>query len=202
MTTRASLETAAVVLTAALHFVFYHLLSSRGPFIAATVVVWAAYFVVRIRGDAGALRDLGLSTRALRESGRATGLVFAIGVAVCLIGGLWRGQVRFVPHMLVLALLYPVWGMVQQLLVQAMVVRNLIRVLPLPVLVAVAAVLFGLVHLPELPLAIATALLGAAFTLIFVRWRNVWPLGVCHGLLGVLFYYWVLGRDPWLEIVG
>jgi len=202
MTTRASLETAAVVLTAALHFVFYHVLSCRGPFIAATVVVWATYFVVRVRGDAGALRAYGLSTHALRESGRATGLVFAIGVAVCLIGGLWRGQVRFVPHMLVLALLYPVWGMVQQLLVQAMVVRNLIRALPLPVLVAVAAVLFGLVHLPELPLAVGTALLGAAFTLIFVRWRNVWPLGVCHGLLGVLFYYWVLGRDPWLEIVG
>jgi len=201
MTTRASLEATAVVLTAALHFVFYHLLSCRGPFIVATVVVWAAYFVIRVRGDAGALRAFGLSTHGLRESGRATGLVFLVGAAVCLIGGLWRGQVRFVPHMLVLALLYPVWGLVQQLLVQAMVVRNLIRVLPLPVLVAVAAVLFGLVHLPELPLAVATALLGGAFTLIFVRWRNVWPLGICHGLLGVLFYYWVLGRDPWLEIV-
>jgi hypothetical protein len=37
---------------------------------------------------------------------------------------------------------------------------------------------------------------------IFLRWRNVWPLGICHGWLGVLFYFWVLGRDPWLEILG
>jgi len=65
-----------------------------------------------------------------------------------------------------------------------------------------AGILFGLVHLPHVQLAVATAALGAVFTLIFVRWRNVWPLGVCHGWLGVFFYYWVLGRDPWLEITG
>jgi len=41
-----------------------------------------------------------------------------------------------------------------------------------------------------------------AEAVMLVRWRSVWALGVCHGLLGVFFYYWVLGRDPWLEILG
>src|SRR5262249_19674259 len=111
-------------------------------------------------------------------------------------------SIRISSHMWILALLYPVWGLVQQLLVQAMVVRNLTPVLSLPLVVAIAAVLFGLVHLPDMELALATALLGGIFTLIFTRWRNVWALGICHGLLGVFFYFWVLGRDPWLEIMG
>src|SRR5262249_14697470 len=106
------------------------------------------------------------------------------------------------PQMLILALLYPLWGLVQQLLVQAMVVRNLVPVVSLPVVVTLAVVLFGLVHLPHLALALATALLGGVFTLTFIRCRNVWALGVCHGLLGVFFYFWVLGRDPWLEILA
>ena len=41
----------------------------------------------------------------------------------------------------------------------------------------------------------------AAFTVVFLRHRNVWPLGICHGLLGVVFYSWVLGRDPWWEML-
>ena len=93
-------------------------------------------------------------------------------------------------------------GLLQQLLVQAMVVRNLGPVLPTPVVITIAAALFGVVHLPHVELAVSTALLGTVFTLIFTRWPNIWALGVCHGWLGVFFYFWVLGRDPWLEIVA
>ncbi len=65
-----------------------------------------------------------------------------------------------------------------------------------------ASVLFGAVHLPELRLVAATSLLGLVFTLIYLRWHNLWPLGVYHGWLGVFFCYWVLVRDPWRETLG
>jgi membrane protease YdiL (CAAX protease family) len=71
--------------------------------------------------------------------------------------------------------------------------------LPTWVVVAIAAALFGAIHLPDLPLTAATTALGAILTPIYLRWRNVWPLGVGHGLLGALFYVEVLGRDPWAE---
>jgi hypothetical protein len=190
------------MLTASPHFVFYELLPARGPFIAFTILAWAAYFALRIRQSPKNLRDFGLSARDLKRSARAAAVVLVVGVALCLIIGLSRGTVRFTPQMLILALLYPLWGLVQQLLVQAMVVRNLLPIFSLPVVVAIAAVLFGLVHLPHFELALAAASLGAVFALMFVRWRNVWALGICHGLLGVFFYFWVLGRDPWLEIVA
>jgi hypothetical protein len=108
--------------------------------------------------------------------------------------------------MLPLLLLYPIWGLIQQFLIQALVVGNLSRssgaLASGWVVTAISAVLFGMVHLPEMRLTIATLLLGLAFTPIYLKWRNLWPLGIYHGWLGVFFYFWILRRDPWLEVFG
>jgi len=105
--------------------------------------------------------------------------------------------------MLVLLALYPIWGTFQQLLVQGVFVRTVISsasgLWPKVIATVVASLLFAAVHLPELKLAAATCLLGLVFTLIYLRWRNLWPLWLYHGWLGVFYYYWVLGRDPWAE---
>ena len=198
---RGVLEVAAVIFTAALYFVFYDLLPGRGPFILFTIVAWSAYVAFRLRRTPESFREFGLSTHGLRPSTVAASVVLVAGVAFCLVVGLSQGGVHFVSHMFLLALLYPFWGLLQQLLIQAMVVRNLAPMVSTPTVVATAAVLSGVVHLPDLALALPTTILGAIFTLIFLRWRNIWALGVCHGWLGVFFYYWVLGRDPWLEII-
>jgi uncharacterized protein len=50
---------------------------------------------------------------------------------------------------------------------------------------------FAALHLPYTASAGSTFVLGAAFTLIDLRWRNIWPLGLWHGWLGVFFYRWV-----------
>src|ERR1039458_5460111 len=73
---------------------------------------------------------------------------------------------------------------------------------PKLVATALATLLFGAVHLPDMRLAAATCVLGGAFTLIYLRWRNLWPLGLYHGWLRVFFYYWVMGREPWGEMFG
>ena len=122
----------------------------------------------------------------------------ALGIAV--IAAL-RGTLTANPHILPLLLLYPPWGCVQQFLLQALVARNLHIVLRSPWLVTpIAAVLFGAVHLPDLELMGATFLLAVVFTPIYLRWRNLWPLGIYHGWLGVLAYYWILQHDPWAEL--
>ncbi|HEX7251874.1 MAG TPA: CPBP family intramembrane glutamic endopeptidase [Thermoanaerobaculia bacterium] len=202
MKARSILEISAVLLTAALHFFFYDVLPARGLFILVVITVWAGYFAFRMKREPAARQEFGLSRLGLSESAKACAAVFAVGLAGCAVVGLSKGRLDLVPQMLILLILYPIWGLIQELLVQAMFVRNLVRHVPGAVVVTTAGVLFGVVHLPHVALAVATALLGAVFTMIFVRWRNVWPLGVCHGWLGVFFYYWVLGRDPWLEILG
>ena len=202
MSRRARLEVAAVVATAALHFVFYDLLPGRGVFIAAAALGWIAYLVVRARTDPDALREFGLSRQGLRPTTTAAVAILVAGAIVCFAIGRARGHLVLDLHMLWTALLYPAWGLLQQVLVLGIVARHLASRLPAALVVAIASLLFGVVHLPHVELAAATAVLGALFTAVFLRWKNVVPLGICHGWLGVLFYVWVLGRDPWLEIVG
>jgi membrane protease YdiL (CAAX protease family) len=199
---RSILEVGAAILTAVAHFYFYAAEHGRAAFLIATVVAWSAYITIQIVRDRRNLTAFGLSKDGLRETTIAASIVFGVGALGCLAIGLGKHHLTFNTHMLPVALLYPAWGVVQQLLVQAMVVRNLTRRLPAPVVVAIAAVLFGVVHLPYLPLAAGTAALGAVFALIFIRYGNVIPLGICHGWLGVLFYFWVLHRDPWQELIA
>ena len=106
-------------------------------------------------------------------------------------------------HLALAAALYPLWGTVQQLLVQGLVTRRLVRWLGSAwTATPLVALLFAAAHAPSVPLMAATFAMGLAFTPIYVRWRNLWPLGLWHGVLGALFYVWVLGRDVWAETLG
>ncbi|HYT94715.1 MAG TPA: CPBP family glutamic-type intramembrane protease [Gemmataceae bacterium] len=86
------------------------------------------------------------------------------------------------------------------------VVTNLERVKGLcerkAVVVILGAILFGLVHVYDARLIVGTTLLELLLTPLFLKYRNVWPLGVLHGWLGGLFYLWVLNRDLWTEAFG
>ena len=104
--------------------------------------------------------------------------------------------------LLLLVVLYPVWGVAQQFLLQSIFADNLQKLGPLqdrPWLVALStSMLFGAIHWPYPALMVTTALMGLVFTPLFFRHRQVWTLGVLHGVLGGLFYCWVLGQEAWL----
>jgi len=63
------------------------------------------------------------------------------------------------------------------------------------------AVLFSLVHIPDWRLMIGTLGMGLLFVPLYLRYGNLWPLGFYHGWLGSIFYLWVLGQDPWKQIL-
>jgi hypothetical protein len=84
-----------------------------------------------------------------------------------------------------------------------LVIRNLALkplVLKPLILVLVGAVLFSIAHVPNLDLTFATFCVGMIFVPLYLHFRNLWPLGLYHGWLGALFYLWVLGRNPWIEL--
>jgi uncharacterized protein len=203
---RTILEVLAVFLTGALHPVFGRVLHLQGVFIAAALLGWAAYIGLSVRRDPSLLGEWGFSTRGLARATLATGVAAAVGLIG--MGAIARaeGALRLHWHMFPLLLLYPLWGVVQQFLVQAIFVRPLClgpRALVSPLIAtAIAAMLFAAVHLPGLRLTIATGLLGLVFTPIYLRWRNLWPLGLFHGWLGIAAYFWLLQRDPWAELLA
>jgi len=204
---RAALEVAAVLLTGAVHLVFEEGFHLKAPFIIGAVLGWGLYLGLTIRRSPGVLKEWGIRIDGLRHHARWPGLVVLGGAAALAIAGAVRGRLVFSWHMPPLLALYPIWGTLQQFMLQAMVSRNLGTWLASRwSITAVTAVLFGAVHWPDRFLMGGTFVLALLFTPIYLRERSILPLGVAHGWLGVLAYYWLLGRDPglelWVELFG
>ncbi len=199
---RAVAEMGAVALTGV-----GHLAASRAGvsnlYVPVVVAGWGGYVGVRAATEPGVLADLGLTGEHLGRSARDVALLSAGTVLAMGVYGAANGSLRAEPSLVPLLVLYPAWGLTQQLLVQGFVTRHLDAAgLAAAAIVPVSAATFGSVHLPNLPLTAATTVLGGAFAGLYLRDANVWPLGVAHGALGTLFYVWVLDRDPWAEFTG
>jgi len=199
---RARREIAAVVFTGATFLLFESVLHAKGPFIAIAIAGWGWYVVGRMRRDRAALTGWGFGAPGLRSTALAAlAILLAGGAAMAAIGAA-TGRLSFSWHILPLLALYPVWGLTQHFLLQALVARNLDALgLARAALVPTTALLFAVVHFPDAILMAATFLLALLFTPIYLAWRNLWPLGVVHGWLGAMAYFWLLGRDPWMELL-
>ncbi len=198
---RSTLEVCAVLLTGALHLVFEEVFHQKAAFIALALLGWGTYLGLSIRKDRSVLKEWGMRLTGFRRAMAAPSLVLLTGAAVLAMIGLLRNTLTLNLHMAPLLVLYPVWGIAQQFMVQAMVSRNLHRRIASPWIVTlIAALLFGVVHWPDPFLMPATFTLALVFTPIYLKQRHILPLGLCHGWLGVLAYYWLLGKDPWLEL--
>ena len=164
-------------------------------------ILWACYVLFRMKTTPGITRVWGFR-RAKFVSALTAAILFAVpACAVMIWYGLWKEYWPLPATFLVLLVFYPVWGMAQQFALQALITKNLRGMVPRVSLRAVAAgLLFSVSHFPNFLLMALTLPAGIAFTWIFERKRNIWAIGLVHGLLGALAYYLVLGKDPGAEI--
>jgi hypothetical protein len=83
---------------------------------------------------------------------------------------------------------YVLWTIYQQFLLNDYFMPRLIRITASErVSVGLAGVLFAAAHLPNLWLTVATLVWGAISTALFLRYRNIYALGLAQGLLGLTF---------------
>ena len=82
---------------------------------------------------------------------------------------------------------YALWSLAQQFLLQNFFLFRLRRLIPGKPVVAVggAAVLFSAAHLPNPVLTPFTLVWGSLACLFFLRYRNLWALGLAHAVLGI-----------------
>ncbi|CAN5444623.1 hypothetical protein BH10ACI4_BH10ACI4_11870 [soil metagenome] len=82
---------------------------------------------------------------------------------------------------------YAVWSLVQQFLLQVFVLRRLVRLFPQHrrLAIVLAAAMFAIVHLPNPLLTCLTLVWGAGACWLFLRYRNVYTLGITHAILGI-----------------
>jgi uncharacterized protein len=175
-------------------------------FICGACLFWTIYVMVLSFRDPTVLKKWGFRTDNLPHAVMLPAVLFIIGAGVLATYAHIHGLLRFPWHTLALFLIYPIWGVIQQFLALAIVVSNLERLPWLgkrPALVVmIGAVLFGLIHACDLRLALGTFLLEVVLILLFLKERNIWPLGFLHGWIGGLFYLWVLNEDLWARVFG
>ena len=83
-------------------------------------------------------------------------------------------------------LAYMLWALVQQFILQDFFLVRLLRLLPTrTAAVLVAATLFAVAHLPNSFLMAVTLVWGIAACSLFLRYRNLYSLGVAHGVMGL-----------------
>jgi membrane protease YdiL (CAAX protease family) len=81
---------------------------------------------------------------------------------------------------------YILWAGVQQLLLQGFFLLRFLRLIRNPRLAVLAAAgLFALAHMPSVVLVPVTFVWGLAACLLFLRYRNLYPLALAHAILGV-----------------
>lgn len=81
---------------------------------------------------------------------------------------------------------YTIWSFVQQCLMQGYFLLRLVRVLPSQKWAAIsAASIFAVAHLPNPILTPLTLLWGFTACLVFLRFRNIYPLAIAHAIFGI-----------------
>ena len=203
---RRSAEISAVVLTAIGKFVFMDWLDWRLLFVVTAIICWGCYIIYRYKTNPGILKYWGFRTDNFKKKFRKI-LPYGLISVIAFIGiGLYQDSINYTWHIIPILIIYPVWGVIQQFLLIALTAGNLQDLkgqrLNKGTIIFIAALLFASVHYPYPWLIAGTFILAILYGLIYLREKNIYVLGLFHGLLGGIFYYTVLNRDPFLELFG
>lgn len=148
-----------------------------------SVVAAACVIAFAVVGRRGA-RELGL-TRPLVGAGYMLLAGAILCAVIALIGIPLRsaGAAYAVP--LSRSWQYGFWALQQEFILQSIFFLRLEAILGPRGAVIAAASLFALVHIPSLILTVLSFCGGLLFCELFRRWRNLYPLGIVHGALGL-----------------
>ena len=160
-------------------------------------IAFLVYVAWRTRSTSHVLRIWGMQFSTFWPALRLQ-LVFGLpGMAVLIAWGIHSNLFPPPRTFWLAVMLYPLWGIAQQFALQNLLARNLRTLVRPRVLRAlVAAVLFGLAHVPLTPIVVLTLVSGFFITWIYELRPNLWAAGCIHGVLGAMAFYFVLGKDP------
>jgi uncharacterized protein len=201
---RRALEILGVLFTGLGKFLFMDWLAWKLPFILFAILSWVAYLILRERHVPGMLRYWGFRTDTFREALLMVLPFAVVSFTIFFAVGFYRGTINMTWNIIPVLILYPIWGTIQQFLVIGLVAGNLKDLSKNSPnhasIIFVTALLFGLLHYPFYWLVVGTFILALFYGYVYLRIRNIYVLGIFHGWLGGLFFYTVVGRDPFAEV--
>ena len=197
-------EITLIIVFALSKFILMDWLDMRAFYISGVCFFWLAYIYYRYRRDKSVMTAWGFSGSDLKKSIIKL-LPFAMfSIISSVIYGTYTGTFINSWHILPILGLYPIWGTFQQFIVVGLIVQNLSRfktaTISKPFLVLIGALLFSLVHSPDIFLMTFTFFMEIIFIMVFLKYKNMWALGLTHGLVATFLLYFVEGRDLWAEL--
>lgn len=192
-------ELLAVILLGASHVVIEVAFSLRATriFNAAVLSVCFVYLVWRVWTTEGLLYRWGFRADNFWIAFRSHLPFFSGATAILFLWGGIRGSISLPPPFWIAALLYPLFGVAQQFVLQNLLMANLRSFVSQQSLCAfLSAFLFALSHLPRWKLAAVAFVAGFFLVLAYQRRPNLWAVGIIHGLLASLAFYLVLDETP------
>jgi len=199
-------EIIAVLLTGAGKFIFMDWLNWRAFYVVGACLFWIGFVIYRYKKDNTILEYWGFTKTNFKETFLML-LPLGIGfVGIFFLIGNYLGTININKNIIPIILLYPIWGIIQQFIVVALVAGNLRDMKNLKisnlVIIVITSLVFAIVHFPFLTLVGGTFLLALVYTAIYLKKKNLYALGLYHGWLGAFYFYTIVGRDPWAEVFG
>jgi len=199
------IEVIAVFLLGISKFMIGDLMDSKFYFITTGIIFWVGFIILRCSLEPALLEKWGFTSQNVLKSLRIIVPITLISVSGCILYGKFFANPVINWNLLIVFILYPLWGVIQQFLITVLLVGNLDRItrgiLPRYLIVLTGAIIFALVHLPEIQLVLITFFMGIITISIFLTYGNIWTIGFFHGWFATFIYYFGLGRDPLREIL-
>ncbi len=197
-------ELLMVIATGCLKFILMDWLGMRAFYITGICLFWAGYIFYRYLKDHGILKQWGYTKENFGKSMLIL-LPFVLISIICIIIYVFiKSEIILSWHVLPVLILYPAWGIIQQFMMVNLIACNLqeIRSVRLNNMqsILITAFIFSLVHHPYILLMIFTFIMEILFLLVFMKWRNLWALGLAHGWIATFLLFYALERDLWTEL--
>jgi membrane protease YdiL (CAAX protease family) len=174
-------------------------LQPERPWLALIPAIAGLALILRsqlVRGETA--RSLGLGTVNFLRAAQLLALPMLAGAALIVAIGMVTGSFHYTSHFRIVLLGLPIWGLIQQYVVQGFVYRRLRYSFAgrgNGIAIAATAVLFALAHAPNLMLMSLTLVGGIVWTWVYDRAPNLLALGLSHAIMSLLI---MTSWPPWL----
>ena len=191
-------------MTAVLKFIFMDWLHWNVFYITGIVLFWMVYILYRVKSNREALILWGFKKEHFRQSMLyLSPLIFITGIGSVLYSSM-NASLSFSWSFMLILLLYPLWGLIQQFMMLGIISQNLANAtegkMNRYLIIFLVSALFSMVHFPSFFLMIFTFFLEVVFITVYLKWRNLWAIGIAHGWIGTFILYYVLHRNLWSEL--
>ncbi len=194
----------AVCITAVLKFIFMDWLNWNVFYITGIVMFWVVYILYRIKSNKETLIQWGFKKEYFKQSMLYLApLIIITGVVTVLFNKSNEG-LSFSWNIIPVLLLYPFWGLIQQFMMLGIISQNLASITQGKInrylIIFLVSALFSLVHYPSFFLMVFTFFLEVVFITVYLKWKNLWAIGIAHGWIASFVLYFVLERNLWSEL--